>query len=193
MAVNSSRYAKNNHVVEYRGRGLPVSDADKEKMAALSVFVRSRGINFIVSDDFLLAQACEADGVLLSSVNGIGAAREALGEDAIIGVRCAASKDDAQAVLQSGADYIAFFDPLKGFVDPALIEWWTGKTDIPCLVEGNITNENCAFYVRAGAYFMDASRYVWEHKDGVMQGIVNMMHAIDVAAGRITDTRELIQ
>ncbi|GEM_PF-2583203 len=35
--------------------------------------------------------------------------------------------------------------------------------------------------MQAGAGFIDAGDYIWSHEKGVMQGAVNMLHAIDLA------------
>lgn len=44
-----------------------------------------------------------------------------------------------------------------------------------------MTNDYCAFWVRAGAGFIDAGDYIWSHGEGVMKGTVNMLYAIDLA------------
>ena len=49
------------------------------------------------------------------------------------------------------------------------------------VIEGPVTNDYCAYYVESGAAFIDAGDYIWGHGKGVMQGTVNMLHAIDLA------------
>ncbi len=181
-AINASAYEKNNHIIEFRPT-VPFYDAAQtEIITALSELTRSQGVIFIVADDFKLAKKCNADGVLLSNIDDVAAAREALGEEAIVGLRCGTSRRMAEQALQAGVDYVSFRDATGRYVDPGLVQWWHYKTDDPCLVEGSYTNDDCAFYVHAGADLIEASQYVWTHPEGVMKGVVNMNHAIDLAA-----------
>lgn len=183
-AVNAATYERNNHVIELR---VPVdvdySEEDMERILAMSELTKSQGLNFIVGGNLDLAEKCKADGVLVETIGEVRLARARLGNDPIVGMRCGASRMKADQALEAGADYVSFGDAASHFADPAIVEWWNMKTDYPCLVEGPITNDDCAFYVRAGAYFIEASNYVWSHPKGIMQAIVNMTHAIDIAAG----------
>ncbi len=187
-AINANAYERNNHVIELRvADGMTYSDQDMERIIAMSELCKSQGVNFIVGRDADLAKTCKADGVLVDSTDAVRMARARLGDDLIVGMRCGSSRLKADQAMEAGADYVSFGDLASHFVDPAIIEWWNRKTDLPCLIEGPITNDNCAFYVHAGAYFIDASHYVWTHPKGVMQGVVNVAHAIDLAAGVISD------
>lgn len=183
-AINAAAYERNNHVIELRVPADAVySEEDMERIMAMAELTKSQGVNFIIGGNIDLAEKCKADGVLLESISEVRIARARLGSDPIVGMRCGASRMKADQALEAGADYVSFGDAASHFTDPAIVEWWNMKTDHPCLVEGPITNDDCAFYVRAGAYFIEASRYVWNHPKGVMQGVVNMTHAIDLAAG----------
>lgn len=182
-AINASAYQKNNHVIELRAEGKSYGDEDMEKVLAMAALTKSQGVNFIVGGDIGLAVKCEADGVMVDTPELVIRARNALGGDPIVGMRCGTSRRKAEQALEAGADYVAFGDGAKNFVDPAIITWWNVKTDDhPCLVEGNFTNDDCGFYVESGAYFIEASHYVWNHPKGVMQGVVNMLYAFDLAA-----------
>lgn len=192
-ALNASSYSKNNHVIELRHENTQNDPLFVEKAVALATFARSRGMVFVVANDTTLAKQCSADGVMLSDATGIKQARAAMGDDAIIGVRCGLSKQAAEAALMQGADYISFSDAARGYVDPEVIRWWVDKTNIPCLAEGRYTSEDCPFYVQAGAYLIEASHYIWGHEGGVMQGVVDMNHAIDRAAGRDHKNKTSIQ
>ncbi len=185
-AINASPYEKNNHVIELRRFGHDGQDDAEmnEKIMAIAEFTKSRGVNFIVAGDLALAKACNADGVLVETLEDVQAARAALGNDPIVGMRCGTSRRKAEQALEASADYVSFHDAANHFVDPSIVRWWALKTqDHPCLVEGNLNHDNCGFYVQAGAYFIEASHYVWTHEKGVMQGIVNMTDAIDLASG----------
>ncbi len=180
-AINASSYEKNSHVLEFRPAEELEEDIDPEALKALCAFTQSQGMVFMCAQDIERARACGADGVLIDKIPDITAARSVLGDEAIIGMRCGLSRLKAEHALNAGADYVSFYDPTGNFPNPNIIDWWCCKTDVPCLVEGNFTNENCGFYVTAGAEFIDASAYVWNHPEGVMQGVVNMAYAIDVS------------
>jgi thiamine-phosphate pyrophosphorylase len=98
-------------------------------------------------------------------------AREALGREAQIGVTCHASRHMAMEAGEAGADYIAFgaFFPSttkdKGadaeVPDLEIVRWWTTVFEIPCVVIGGITPDNCGPLVEAGADFLAVSGAVW--------------------------------
>lgn len=187
-AINANAYERNNHVIELRApEDADYSEQTIESIIAMSELTKSQGVNFVIGGDIELAEKCQADGVLVGSTDDVRMARARFGDDSIVGMRCGSSRLKADQAMEAGADYVSFGDAASHFADPAIIEWWNRKTDLPCLIEGPITNDNCAFYVAAGAYFIDAGHYVWTHPKGVMQGVVNMTHAIDLAAGVISD------
>lgn len=180
-SINASRYEKNSHVIEFRAEDRKYGAEEMDIIRALAELTKSQGIIFIVGNNIALAKTCAADGVMLEDAAQIEEARREMGEDAIVGVRCGQSRRLAEKALEHGIDCVSFYEPLGGLIDPGIIEWWHYKTGEACLIEGRITNDDCAFYVAAGADFIDASHYVWNHPKGVMQGVVNMMHAIDIA------------
>ena len=51
---------------------------------------------------------------------------------------------------EAGADYVAFGPFAAG--DEAILTWWSGLMELPCVAEGEgINAETCAPLVRAGA------------------------------------------
>lgn len=185
-AINASPFERNAHVIELRLDESPKTKDGLEIVHAMAGLTKSQGVVFVIANDVALADSVGADGVMLNSMDDVAHARAALGDDAIIGLRCGTSRRMASAALDAGVDYVSFYDGALGHIDPAILQWWRLKTDNPCLVEANITANDCAFYVEAGTDFIDSSHYVWTHPDGVMQGIVNMMDAIhETLNGRI--------
>lgn len=176
--MNASQYERNMHIVEWDA-GTSLSP---EELKALTAFCAYNGIVFIVRNDIGAGRECGAEGVILDDVARLPIAREAFGEEGILGVRCAESQEQAQAALATGADYVAFGSPARGLPSPALAAWWSTLTDTPCVMEGAITNDDCLHYVKSGAGFIEATSYVFPHPGGVMQGTVDMLHAIDLAA-----------
>ena len=95
-------------------------------------------------------------------------AREILGREAQIGVTCHASRHLAIEAGEAGADYVAFgafftspTKPSEHRPEPALLAWWSGLMEIPCVAIGGITPANCSPLVEAGADFLAVSHAVW--------------------------------
>lgn len=184
FVINRSAYEKNLHVLEVGG---DIADTDSiDRLKALVLGGQQNGLVVIVRSHAGLAAMVEADGVLLDKAEDIAPARAVMGENAIIGLRCGLSRQMAEAAEESGiVDYVSF---AAAHVLPpeTLIAWWGARSEIPALVEGKITNDECGRFVRAGATFIDASDYVWNHPKGVKQGTVDMLYAIDLAMETIS-------
>ncbi len=100
-------------------------------------------------------------------------ARATVGEDAAVGVSCAASRHLAMTLADAGADYVAFGaffpSPTKSDTESAsldLLEIWSQTTNVPCVAIGGITPDNCTPIIKAGADFLAVSSAVWNHPDG---------------------------
>lgn len=182
FVINRSSYEKNLHVLEVGGDPMDVESTDR--LRALVLGGKQNGLVVIVRGQAGLAFATEADGVLLDKADDISSAREVMGPDAIIGLRCGLSRQAAENAADQGVDYISFASGGRGDVLPpeSLISWWRVKSEVPALVEGHITNDDCGRYVRAGATFVEATGYVWGHPQGIKQGTIDMLYAIDLAA-----------
>lgn len=163
----SSGYEKNMSVVE-----VAFTPENAERAADMIPVIQAQGLVAILHGSF---DPLGADGILLDKISDVAKAREALGDDAIIGVICA-DKGDIDAAIEQGVDY-GVLRP-----DAGLIAAWKVKTDALCIVRGkSVTNANCGDYVRYGADFVDVSDYILKHEKGIMQGTVNILHAIDMA------------
>jgi len=185
FVINRSEYEKNLHVLEVGGDPMDVDSTDRLK--ALVLGGRQNGLVVIVRGHAGLAFAVEADGVLLDKMDDIANARQVMGDDAIIGLRCGLSRATAEKAIDQGVDYISFYATADSILPPeTLVSWWSFKSDIPALIEGRITNDDCGRYVQAGATFIEGTSYVWEHPKGVKQGTVDMLYAIDLAIERQT-------
>lgn len=187
LCVNASEYEKNFHVLAYH----PTASGhvfDPNRAARMADLCRTNGIVFLCHNDIENAAKVSAEGVVLEDTAQIAAAREAFGEEGIVGLRCGNSIAKALEGLDSGIDMASFSATAGLLPDPATIRRWHVATDKPCLAEGLMTNDYCDFYVSAGADFIDASHYIWTHPDGVKQATVNMLHAIDLALERLRDT-----
>jgi thiamine-phosphate pyrophosphorylase len=139
---------------------------------------------FIMNDSIELASACHADGVHLGQEDGsIAHARAVLGEDAIVGVSCHASRHLAMDAGEGGADYVAFgaFYPTTskspeslahwGTPEPEILTWWSTETVLPCVAIGGITPANARPLVAAGADFLAVISAVWHHPEGSVAAV----------------------
>ncbi len=178
FVINRSEYEKNMHVIEVAPKDQP----SRESATALIQIAKMEGLVAVLRGDAETALALEADGVLLEDVAAAAAARDMMKEK-IVGAVCGNSRAAADEALAAGVDLVAFgVDGLSSLPPASLFHWWSTRTDIPSLACGPLTNDDAAIYVGAGATFLDCTDYVWEHPKGVMQGVSNMLYAIELAS-----------
>lgn len=163
-------------VAAFQFRVKNVDQHEAAKLAEpLQAICAAHDVAFIVNDSVALAKRIKADGVHLGQDDGDPAeAREELGRDMQIGVTCHASRHMAMEAGEAGADYVAFgafFESnTKDTVQDRgeaecptieLVEWWVQIFEIPVVVIGGITPQNCKPLVEAGADFLAVSGAVW--------------------------------
>lgn len=168
LVVNrASGYEKNMVVIE-----LAYSKEYEERLIDFIPIVRDQGFVVVISGNVEIA--AKADGILIDNLNNLNAMREALGDDAIIGINCK-SKKAAEECLSATPDYVVLN------ADPSLISWWSASTEILSCARSKkgLTASNCGALAAAGASFVDVSDYILKHKKGIMQGTVNVQHEIE--------------
>lgn len=175
MVVNRSEYERNMHVVEVAAPA-PDDQESRERASTLIELAKLGGLVAIMAGSAEAAHALNAEGVLLDDENAIGLARSVLGDAAIIGLSCGGDEGRAQRAVNLGCDYVGFE---RGSPD-LFARWDTGHTQ-PALADIALDNNLAGAYAASGASLLNCSRYVWKHPKGVMQGVVNMLHAIDLA------------
>jgi len=145
-------------VIQYRDKSGDA--ASREPVAReLNALCRAAGVPFLINDDVPLAAATGATGVHLGRDDPeIGAARAALGPQAIIGVSCYDDLERARRVAAAGADYVAFgrffrsrTKPQAVPATPALLRAARAALKIPIVAIGGITPENGGALIAAGA------------------------------------------
>ncbi|MBU0799987.1 MAG: thiamine phosphate synthase, partial [Alphaproteobacteria bacterium] len=186
LVTKSSPYKMNMHVLEIAHE---VDEFDfSERAAVITALGRAAGFVVVLRGKGAAAawqaQKMEADGVLLDELTDIAPVRDILGADAIIGLRCGLSPERADEAQEAGVDYVTFGYPDRRQLPPEdVVKLWAWRDDTPVVVEGPLTNDEIDDFIKAGATFFDASTYIWDHPEGVMQGTVNMLYAIDLALG----------
>ena len=157
-----------------------VEDDDFMRAAeALVPVCHSFDLPLIINDRPEIALDSGADGVHIGQDDiSYDRCYQMLGDDAIIGVTCHASRDLAIEAGDKGADYVAFgaFFPskskeVKHHADADLLEFWSNMTVVPCVAIGGITAENCAPLVENGANYLAVIGSVWDHKDDPEAGV----------------------
>jgi len=95
-------------ILQYRHKTTDASIKLNEAKQLQQLCLRHNTL-FIINDDINLAQKIDADGVHLGKNDtSVLAAREKLGNDAIIGVSCYNDIELAKTAQNNGADYVAF-------------------------------------------------------------------------------------
>ncbi|BCU05596.1 thiamine phosphate synthase [Allochromatium tepidum] len=145
-------------VIQYRDKTHP-PDERRRRAGALLARCRVAGVPLIVNDDLELAVELGADGVHLGRDDpDPNAARERLGEAAIIGVSCYDQLALAEAAAAAGASYVAFGSffpsttkPKAVRPDPGLLTEARRRVALPSVAIGGITPHNGGALIAAGA------------------------------------------
>lgn len=145
-------------LVQYRDK---TGDGERRLQEGTSLvrLCRHHGVPLVINDDMELAAAVGADGVHLGQDDGsIAAARCLLGPEALIGVSCNNSLEQAEAAATGGADYLAFgrFFPSRSKPDAPptsldLLRAARSRFRLPLVAIGGITPENGPALIEAGA------------------------------------------
>ena len=134
--------------------------AIRSAVAHLRAAVQGRELAILLEDRVDLVTSAAADGVHLGLPVAYDEARRRLGPELIVGVSCG-TRDEAIAVAEHGADYVAFGE----FDDPSprpaaleLMEWWAEIMTVPCVGTGCGSARDAARLAAAGADFVASAR-----------------------------------
>ena len=143
-------------IVQYREKVLN----DKTDVAKqLLQLCHTYNVPFIINDNVELAEKIGADGVHLGKNDGaIPAARQCLGESAIIGVSCYNALERAIEAEKQGADYVAFgrfftsnSKPLTAPAEIGILTACKKALALPIVAIGGILPVNGTLLLNAGA------------------------------------------
>lgn len=133
-----------------------------EVLLGLIAAAQAKECAALIDDDARLARTLRADGVHLTFSADIAErfaeARAVLGNRFIVGADAGASRHDAMALAEAGADYIGF--GLAGRTEDDLevrreqIDWWAEIFQVPCVAFDVIAAEEAGGLLRAGADFI---------------------------------------
>jgi thiamine-phosphate pyrophosphorylase len=145
-------------LVQYRNKmadtGLRLMQA-----SALLALCRSFKVPLVINDHLDLCAQIDADGLHLGATDcDLSAARRLLGNDKIIGASCYNQLDLALKAKEAGASYVIFgvsfnSDSAPDALEGPLSEFIEAKQkiSIPIVVIGNLTLDNAAQVIKAGA------------------------------------------
>lgn len=133
----------------------------------------ARDVAIVIDDHYRLVKPLGLDGVHLSNGSqNLRDARKELGEDAIVGAFCAASKHNGMTAAELGADYVSF-GPVSDnglgdgtIAEPDLFDWWSDMIEVPLVAEGSITDEaivNIKDYID----FLTVGNEIWASENPV--------------------------
>jgi thiamine-phosphate pyrophosphorylase len=147
-------------ILQYRDKTRDTLRRAEEARAVRELCTRYR-VPLIINDDIELAWAVGAAGVHLGQDDGgVAAARERLGNTAIIGASCYDSLQRAHELAEAGADYLAFGafhpSPTKPDARRATPELLHDAKALgrPLVAIGGITVDNAPPLLEAGADFL---------------------------------------
>lgn len=173
--------------LQYRDKSQDATKRLREALALKALCAQYQA-KLIINDDVALAEAVAADGVHLGQGDGsVSAARERLGERAIIGITCHDQIALAQRGLKEGASYIAFgaFFPskTKPGAQPAPLSLLSEAAQLgaPVIAIGGINVSNCQAVVKAGATGIAVCHSLFAAEDIKLQA-QRFCEAIDAGA-----------
>ncbi len=126
---------------------LALSSHDEDTLCRAADAVRevtiARDVALVIERHILLVERLGLDGVhLTDGARLVRKVRQELGQDAIVGAFCGASRHDGLNAGEAGADYISFGPigetPLGdgSVAERDLFEWWSEVVEVPVVAEG---------------------------------------------------------
>lgn len=129
---------------------LALASNDEDEVArtadSLREVAHARDVALVIERHLNMVERLGLDGVhLTDGARSVRAARKALGEDAIVGAYCGASRHDAMSAGEAGADYVSF-GPVAAtglgdgtVAEDGLFEWWSQMIEVPVVAEGGLS------------------------------------------------------
>jgi len=132
---------------------MALSTRDEERLSrtgdALREVAHARDVALVIAEHGLMVDRLGLDGVHLpDGARAVRKWRKELGDDAIVGAYCGASRHDGITAGEAGADYVSF-GPVgqtalgDGTVaDADLFQWWSEMIEVPVVAEGALNEEH---------------------------------------------------
>ncbi|QDC09631.1 thiamine phosphate synthase [Oceanicola sp. D3] len=129
---------------------LALATTDEREVAqaadSLREVAHARDVALVIEAHVQMVERLGLDGVhLTDGARSVRAARKALGEDAIVGAFCGASRHDGMSAGEAGADYVSF-GPVSTTslgdgtqAEDELFQWWSQVIEVPVVAEGGLS------------------------------------------------------
>lgn len=144
----------------------------------------ARDVAIVIDTHVALAERHGLDGVhLTDGARSIRKVRKTLGDDAIIGCFCGASRHDGMTAGEIGADYIAFgpagaTDLGDGTqAEKELFEWWSLMIEVPVVAEGALDAQTVKDLAPHTDFFAIGDE-IWREEDAV-KALGDLIAAMD--------------
>lgn len=156
---------------------LALASKDEDRVAraadALREITHARDVALVIERHVLMVERLGLDGVhLTDGARSVRKVRADLGEDAIVGAFCGASRHEGLSAGEAGADYVAFGPvgetPLgDGTQAPTdLFEWWSEVIEVPVVAEGALTAARVAELAGITDFF-GVGEEIWREADAL--------------------------
>jgi len=156
---------------------LAMSTRDEDRISraadALREVTIARDVALVIDSHILMVERLGLDGVhLTDGARSVRKTRKELGDDAIVGAFCGASRHDGMSAGESGADYVSFgpvgqtplFDGTVA--EHELFEWWSMMIEVPVVAEGALTPDLIAKFSPVTDFFGIGDE-IWKSDDPV--------------------------
>ena len=156
---------------------LAMSTRDEDRISraadALREVTIARDVALVIDSHILMVERLGLDGVhLTDGARSVRKTRKELGDDAIVGAFCGASRHDGMSAGESGADYVSFgpvgqtplFDGTVA--EHELFEWWSMMIEVPVVAEGALTPDLIA-KISPVTDFFGIGDEIWKSDDPV--------------------------
>jgi thiamine-phosphate pyrophosphorylase len=169
----------------------PASPEALQQIADLAVpIAQKRGVAAFVADDTRVAGRVRADGIHVDTgLADVKAAVARFHPKQMVGAGGAATRDEAMALGEAGADYL-FFGRLDGDSGATIFaraldqaSWWSAVTTVPAIVMGGNAIASVTEAAQAGIEFVALSRAIWDHPGGAGSAVAEACATL-ASAGR---------
>lgn len=140
---------------------------------AMRELCHARDIAVVLTDHMLIAQSHGLDGVHFSDgARHVRKARADLGQDAIVGAFCGASRHEGMVAGENGADYVSFGPVGQAglgdgtMAEAELFQWWSEMIEVPVVAEGGLS-EALVRSLSPVADFLAFGEEIWSTEDPV--------------------------
>ena len=156
---------------------LAMAGGDEDAIARAADVLRelahARDIPLVIERHAILAERLGLDGVHLpDGARDLRKLRKTLGNDAIIGAGCGASRHDGMNAAEAGADYVSFGPCGEsalghgGIAELDLFQWWSEMIEVPVVAEGALT-PGLIGHLAPVADFIALGPEIWSEPDPV--------------------------